>query len=138
MRLPEPGEQAAHAAWHDFRDRIVGYPQDRERPGVEGTSRLSAYLKLGTLHPRTLLADLGHDEGSETFRRELAWREFYAAVLAARPESARDYLHPQLKAMPYATGRTLEERLGAWTRGETGYPIVDAGMRQLLAVAGVE
>jgi deoxyribodipyrimidine photo-lyase len=133
VRLPEPGEQAAHAAWHDFRDRIVGYPQDRERPGVEGTSRLSAYLKLGTLHPRTLLADLGHDEGSETFRRELAWREFYAAVLAARPESARDYLRPQLKAMPYATGRTLEERLGAWTRGETGYPIVDAGMRQLLA-----
>ncbi|SFC31388.1 deoxyribodipyrimidine photo-lyase [Nocardioides terrae] len=133
VRLPEPGEEAAHAAWHAFRDRIADYPADRERPGVDGTSRMSAYLKLGTVHVRTLLADLGHDDGSDTFRRELAWREFYAAVLAARPESARDYLHPQLEAMPYATGRTLEKRLQAWERGETGYPIVDAGMRQLLA-----
>jgi deoxyribodipyrimidine photo-lyase len=133
LRLPDAGEEAAHAAWDDFRDRLSDYPEDRERPGVEGTSRMSAYLKLGTLHPRTLLADLGHDKGSDTFRRELAWREFYAAVLAAEPQSARDYLHPQLKGMPYATGRNLEKRLRAWERGETGYPIVDAGMRQLLA-----
>jgi len=133
VRLPDAGEEAAHAAWHEFHDRIADYPTDRDRPGVDGTSRMSAYLKLGTLHPRTLLADLGHDEGSDTYRRELAWREFYAAVLAARPDSARNYLHPQLKGLPYATGRTLEQRLRAWERGETGYPIVDAGMRQLLA-----
>jgi deoxyribodipyrimidine photo-lyase len=99
---------------------------------LDGTSRMSAYLKYGTLHPRTLLADLGPDEGSEKYRRELAWRDFYAAVLAAEPRSAREYLHPQLQRLPYATGRTFEARLGAWQRGETGYPIVDAGMRQLL------
>jgi len=132
VRLPEAGEEAAHAAWDDFRDRLADYPEDRERPAVDGTSRMSAYLKYGTLHPRTLLADLGHGRGDETYRRELAWREFYAAVLHARPESARDYLHPQLRGMPYATGELLDQRLQAWTRGMTGYPIVDAGMRQLL------
>jgi deoxyribodipyrimidine photo-lyase len=132
LRLPEAGEEAAHAAWDDFRDRLGEYADTRDRPDLDGTSRMSAYLKLGTLHPRTLLADLGHDPGSDAYRRELAWREFYAAVLAAEPQSARDYLHPQLKAMPYATGAMLEKRLGAWARGETGYPIVDAGMRQLL------
>jgi deoxyribodipyrimidine photo-lyase len=132
LRLPDAGEEAAHTAWDEFRERLSDYPVDRDRPAVEGTSRMSAYLKYGTLHPRTLLADLGHGKGDDTYRRELAWREFYAAVLHARPQSARDYLHPQLRAMPYATGRLLDERLGAWTRGETGYPIVDAGMRQLL------
>lgn len=132
LRLPEAGEDAAHATWEDFRDGLADYAADRDRVDLDGTSRLSAYLKYGALHPRTLLADLGHDEGSDKYRRELAWRDFYAAVLAAAPDSARDYLHPQLKGLPYATGRTLEQRLGAWARGETGYPIVDAGMRQLL------
>ena len=132
LRLPEAGERAAHTAWEEFHARVRDYADERDRVDLDGTSRLSAYLKLGALHPRTILADLGHDKGSDSFRRELAWREFYAAVLHARPESAREYLHPQLKAMPYATGRALETRLGAWARGETGYPIVDAGMRQLL------
>jgi deoxyribodipyrimidine photo-lyase len=135
LRLPEAGERAAHAAWEEFTARLHDYERDRDRVDLDGTSRLSAYLKLGNLHPRTLLADLPHGwgaEGGDAFRRELAWREFYAAVLHARPESAREYLHPQLRAMPYASGRALSQRLGAWEHGETGYPIVDAGMRQLL------
>lgn len=131
--LPEAGEQAALAAWEAFRERLPDYATERDRVDHDGTSRMSAYLKLGTLHPRTLLADLGQDEGSEAYRRELAWREFYAAVLHARPDSARDYLHPQLKAMPYVAGAALEAHLDAWREGRTGYPIVDAGMRQLLA-----
>jgi len=133
LRLPTAGERAAHDAWEAFRDRVHDYARDRDRVDLEGTSRLSPYLKLGALHPRTLLAGLGHDDGSESFRRELAWREFYAGVLHAWPQSARDYLRPQLRAMPYATGPQLRERLDAWQRGVTGYPIVDAGMRQLLA-----
>ena len=132
LRLPEAGERAAHAAWDAFAERLHDYERDRDRVDLEGTSRLSAYLKLGTLHPRTLLADLGHDRGSDTYRRELAWREFYAAVLHARPDSAREYLHPQLRGMPYAGGKELARRLDAWQGGVTGYPIVDAGMRQLL------
>lgn len=61
--------------------RLPDYQRDRDRPARPGTSRLSAALKLGELHPRTILARLTEHrgEGAETFRKELAWREFYAA-----------------------------------------------------------
>jgi len=129
--LPEAGEAAALAAWARFREVLPDYAEDRERADRDGSSRLSPYLKIGSIHPRTLLADLGPDE--DTFRRELAWREFYAAVLDAWPASAGEYFRPELRALPYAAGEELEERLDAWARGRTGYPLVDAGMRQLLA-----
>lgn len=131
LHMPEAGERAAHAAWAAFRDRAGRYAEDRDRPDLDGTTRLSAYLKLGAAHPRTLLADLGpHDDA---LRSELAWREFYAAVLHHWPASARNYFRPRLRALPYVTGDLLAERLEAWRRGRTGYPLVDAGMRQLLA-----
>jgi deoxyribodipyrimidine photo-lyase len=131
--LPDAGEAAAQAAWRRFRRRLDRYADERDRPDLDTTSRLSPYLKFGSIHPRTLLASLGSSDGDETFRRELAWREFYAAVLYFWPESAREYFDPTLADMPYATGRIGDERLEAWTQGRTGYPIVDAGMRQLLA-----
>ena len=94
------------------------------------------HLKYGEIHPRTLLRDLGaHDDadgpGPGTFRGELAWRDFYADVLFHRPDSAREYYRPELAEMEYATGDTARDRLAAWQRGRTGYPVVDAGMRQL-------
>ena len=130
--LPDAGEQAARAAWRRFRQAgLRRYSDDRDRPDLDHTSRMSVYLKYGAIHPRTLLADLGgHDE---TFRRELAWREFYAAVLHFWPDSARDYFVPSMARMPYATGEIADAHFAAWTAGRTGYPIVDAGMRQLLA-----
>lgn len=131
IALPEPGEAAALAAWAAFREQLADYPEDRERADRDGSSRLSPYLKIGSIHPRTLLADLGPED--DVFRRELAWREFYAAVLHAWPASARDYFRPQLRGLPYVTGEELRERLSAWQDGRTGYPLVDAGMRQLLA-----
>ncbi len=132
LQLPDAGEAAARAAWQTFRDeRLRSYADDRNWPGLNHTSRISPYLKWGAIHPRTLLADL--HESDETFRRELAWREFYAAVLHFWPHSAREYFVPQLAAMPYATGHVADDRFAAWTAGRTGYPIVDAGMRQLLA-----
>ncbi len=130
--LPEAGEAAARQAWAAFRrKRLIGYPEQRDRPDLDTTSRLSPYLHFGSLHPRTLLADL--DAGDETFRKELAWREFYAAVLHFWPASAREYFVPELARMPYSTGTSAADHLDAWQRGHTGYPIVDAGMRQLLA-----
>jgi deoxyribodipyrimidine photo-lyase len=89
---------------------------------------MSVYLKWGAIHPRTILADLG--PGDETYRKEIAWREFYAAVLHAWPESAREYYQPQFAAMAYDRPNT--NAFTAWREGRTGYPIVDAGMRQLL------
>lgn len=131
LRLPEAGEHAAMAAWSEFRDHLGRYPEERDRPAIEGTSRLSPYLKVGAVHPRTLLADVGPDD--DGFRRELAWRDFFAAVLHHWPTSARRYFRPEFARLPYVSGRLLEERLDAWRNGRTGYPLVDAGMRQLAA-----
>ncbi|WP_029430918.1 deoxyribodipyrimidine photo-lyase [Blastococcus sp. URHD0036] len=139
--LPPAGEAAAHEAWDRFRElRLSGYAEGRNLPAGDGTSRLSPHLKYGTIHPRTLLADLGHEGDGEAVRRftdELAWREFYADVLWHRPESAREYLRPELQALGYDSGAHAEELVRAWETGRTGFPIVDAGMRQLLGEAYV-
>jgi deoxyribodipyrimidine photo-lyase len=142
VELPPAGEAAAAAAWARFRDeRLPDYAEGRNTPGTDGTSRLSAYLKYGCIHPRTLLADLAaQDDGGEAVRRytdELAWRDFYADVLWHRPDSAREYLNPQLQGMGYDTGSDVEELVRAWEIGRTGFPIVDAGIRQLLGEAYV-
>ncbi|GAA3177158.1 deoxyribodipyrimidine photo-lyase [Blastococcus jejuensis] len=138
--LPPAGEAAARAAWRRFRDeRLPDYADARDVPGGDGTSRMSAYLKYGCIHPRTLLADLAEIPGDSARRYtdELAWREFYADVLWHRPETAREYLKPELQAMGYDDGPDAAELVKAWELGRTGFPIVDAGMRQLHAEAYV-
>jgi len=132
LGLPEVGEAAAAQAWQAFRDGpIEQYQHERNRPDRAGTSRMSVHLKWGAAHPRTLLADL--EPRHEVYRKELAWREFYADVLHHRPDSARQYYRPELKDLQHPTGALARQRLAAWAAGQTGYPIVDAGMRQLLA-----
>ena len=133
LELPEVGEPAALRAWHDYvAGGLAEYANERDRPDLDSTSRMSVHLKWGTIHPRTLLADLGASASHETYRKELAWREFYADVLFHSPQSAREYYHAELNQLPYATGKLAEDRFAAWAAGRTGYPIVDAGMRQLL------
>jgi len=134
--LPPAGEEAALERWHAFLDEgLVDYAETRDRPDLAGTSGMSAHLKLGEVHPRTMLADIaahpgGRTKGAQTFVTELAWREFYADVLWHRPDSAWADLKPALTGMTYdEPGEALE----AWKVGRTGYPLVDAGMRQLLA-----
>ncbi|MBT9256168.1 DNA photolyase family protein [Phycicoccus sp. MAQZ13P-2] len=131
--LPPVGEEAALRRFRAFRDdALTDYDDDRDRPALDATSRMSPYLKLGVVHPRTLLAELADRTGAgvETYRDELAWREFYADVLFHNPRSAWSDLRPALKGMRYDEP---EDAVEAWRRGETGYPVVDAGMRQLLA-----
>jgi deoxyribodipyrimidine photo-lyase len=132
LELPEAGEAAAHRRWAEFLEKVDDYEDDRDRPGIAGTSHLSVHLKWGELHPRTLLADLARKRsaGAATFRKELAWREFYADVLFHRPETAREYLRPEFARMSYDRPG---EQLEAWQQGRTGFPVVDAGMRQLRA-----
>ena len=127
--LPTAGEQAAMRRWRTFQDSLDDYPEARDRPDLDGTSQLSHALKWGEVHPRTLLADLD-PERHEVYAKELAWREFYADVLFHRPETAREYLRAE-----YARMRYLEpaEDFEAWCSGRTGFPFVDAGMRQLRA-----
>jgi deoxyribodipyrimidine photo-lyase len=85
------------------------------------------------VHPRQLLADLGDARSHAVFRSELAWREFYADVLFHDPDSARRNLQRKMDAMALDTDGDALDRFRAWATGTTGYPIVDAGMRQLLA-----
>ncbi|SDJ01662.1 deoxyribodipyrimidine photo-lyase [Frankineae bacterium MT45] len=134
LLLPPAGEAAALAAWTAFRsDHLDDYDTARDRPDQDATSRLSPHLHVGSIHPRTLLQQLGRSASAERFRKELAWRDFYAAVLHFWPASAREYFQPELAALPYAHGEPARRALTAWQQGRTGYPIVDAGMRQLLA-----
>lgn len=133
--LPEAGEEAALRRWADFRDgALADYGTDRDRADLDGVSRLSPYLKIGAVHPRTLLADLADGrrhlgDGAERYATELAWREFYADVLWHHPRSAWHDLRAGLESMAYDDeGEAVE----AWRQGRTGYPVVDAAMRQLL------
>ena len=133
ITLPPVGEQAALELWEEFRDRALSsYDEGRDRPDLRGTSQLSAHLRWGEIHPRTILADLDDSPSHTVFRKEIAWREFYADVLHHAPESARTWLNPRFAQMDYDEGADADERFEAWRTGRTGYPFVDAGMRQLL------
>jgi deoxyribodipyrimidine photo-lyase len=134
--LPEPGEAAARERWERFvRERVDEYADGRDRPDLPGTSRMSVYLKYGCVHPRTLLADLAsvRSQGAQTYRDELAWRDFYADVLDQRPDSARRNYDRSFDALVTDTGPAADRLFAAWQEGRTGFPVVDAGMRQLLA-----
>lgn len=127
--LPAAGERSAQLAWRRFRDEAaIEYSKMRDRPDLDRTSRLSCHLKVGSLHPRTLLAELGASDSR--FVAELAWREFYAAVLAAWPETARASFQARMSHLQWDDDPA---RFSAWIEGRTGYPLVDAGMRQLRA-----
>ncbi len=133
VELVPAGEQAARRAWASFLEhRLEGYADSRDIPGGESTSRMSTYLRWGEIHPRTLLGDLAprRSEAAAAYRSELAWREFYADVLWHRPDSAREDYRAQLSGMTYDDPG---EEFEAWKQGRTGFPIVDAGMRQLNA-----
>ncbi len=132
--LPAAGEAAAWERADAFlADAVFRYDEARNDPGIEGTSRLSPYLKFGTIHPRQLLDRLGDTRDEDVFRSELCWRDFYAEVLFQRPDSARNAFVAKMVDMEIDEGPLADERFDAWRTGQTGYPIVDAGMRQLLA-----
>jgi deoxyribodipyrimidine photo-lyase len=135
IALPEPGEEAAHRRLDRFvRRSLDTYRNERDRPDLDSTSRLSAYLRFGCLHPRQLLARLEPlNPSHERFVTQLCWREFYADMLHHRPDAARQSYRPEWHRMEVDEGPLADRRFHAWTQGLTGYPVVDAGMRQLLA-----
>ncbi len=93
---------------------------------------MSAHLKFGSIHPRTLAADLDlRGAGAQAFLRELAFRDFYADVLHHWPASAWRNWNGQFDGIRTDTGPEAERRFEAWKAGQTGFPFVDAGMRQL-------
>jgi deoxyribodipyrimidine photo-lyase len=130
--LPEPGERGAHTRLDEFATAgLAGYEKTHDLPAVDGTSGLSAPLACGELSPRQVAWAARQAVGEEVaaqFVRQLAWREFSYNVLAADPDSLDEPLRREFSAMPW---RDDPESLVAWTAGRTGWPIVDAGMRQL-------
>ena len=134
LRLPIAGEAATWARWESWSaTALSSYKEDRNNPGVDGTSRLSAQLRFGVVHPRQLLACLDGSSGAEVFRSELAWREFYADVLFHQPHTAWQNLQKKMDVLPIDTGAEAKQKFAAFCAAQTGYPIVDAGIRQMLA-----
>lgn len=126
------GERRALERWQEFRSRS-GYAALRDRPDLDGTTRLSAALRFGEIHPRTMLADLGDNVDDAKLRSELAWREFSGHLLHHFPHTAATALDCRYDRMRWDTGSAADARFDAWRDGRTGYPFVDAGMRQLRA-----
>jgi deoxyribodipyrimidine photo-lyase len=129
--LPTAGEDAAWKRWKQFKkNALAQYDEARNRPDLDGTSMLSHHLKYGEIHPRSLLAELKPEH--IVFIKEICWREFYADILFHNPTSSSRSLDARYDSiMPWASGAEAEKLLDAWCQGRTGYPIVDAGMRQL-------
>jgi deoxyribodipyrimidine photo-lyase len=126
-----PGEAAAARTLDRFlADSIREYADNRDRPDQSGTSRLSPYLHFGELSPRQVWHAVTRraGPGSEPFLRQLGWREFGHHLFHYVPETPLRPLRPEFAAFPWEDDL---EGLAAWQRGETGYPLVDAGMRQL-------
>lgn len=128
------GESAAWRRFDEWSSRAMDrYKDDRNNPALDGTSMMSPYLKFGVVHPRQLLDRLDATSGAEHFRSEIAWREFYADVLFHQPRTAWENLQPKMDAIKVDTDDAARERFAVFCRGETGYPVVDAGIRQMLA-----
>ena len=111
-------------------DGVAEYTDNHDALGRDKTSRLSPYLHFGCLSPREVEGRLPRGKGPDAFRRQLCWRDFYMHVLLHFPRNARSEFQERYRGKigwSYA-----EERFEAWCQGRTGYPLVDAGMRQLL------
>lgn len=134
--LPPAGEDAAVARLDAFlAGPAASYDGRRDAPAADATTRLSPYLKYGCISPRQVLAPLGRADAAEKLRSELAWRDFCADVLWHRPDSAWRSVQEPMAALRVDEGADADARFEAWASGCTGYPLVDAGMRQLLAEA---
>ncbi|WP_062386086.1 cryptochrome/photolyase family protein [Demequina iriomotensis] len=148
-------QRAAHgdaddplAARHEFRERRIvqawedyaasglhRYAAERDRPDLDSTSHLSVPLAFGQIHPRTVLAATAAvaGEAARKLESELAWRDFHADVLFRHPRAQRESLTAVLPEDSWLTGPEADEAFMAWRDGRTGFPLVDAGMRQLAA-----
>ncbi|MDM5297790.1 deoxyribodipyrimidine photo-lyase [Bacillus pumilus] len=133
-RFDQIGEDHAKKTLQSFiQKRMRGYHDNRDIPSVFGTSKLSRFLKTGTISIRTIfhaVSDeaLFEDEGRETFIKELAWRDFYHMIYVHFPEMKEKEINSAFRGMKWNVDEALFE---AWCKGETGFPLVDAGMRQL-------
>jgi deoxyribodipyrimidine photo-lyase len=130
-----PGEAGAQKSLEAFASKVGRYHEARNLPSEPGSSQLSPHLHFGEISPAQVwhrLTDAG--AGLNTFQKELGWRDFTTGVIARAPDYAERHGRPAFDRFPWRTGKDAQADLRAWQRGRTGYPIVDAGMRQLWAI----
>jgi deoxyribodipyrimidine photo-lyase len=122
--------------WTAFRQRLADYAAQRDRPALAATSRLSAHLRFGTVSIRELVrhARSRRGAGAKAWLGELIWREFYFAILAARPDVVDHAFRPAYDALRWEDDETV---FRAWCEGRTGYTLVDAAMRELNATGNM-
>jgi deoxyribodipyrimidine photo-lyase len=130
------GSRGAEALLDDFLDRIADYDAKRDYPALKGPSYLSVHLRFGTVSIRRL-ARLAHelmqggDHGAEVWLSELIWRDFYHQVMHHHPHAMTSAFRPEYDAIAWETGPQADELFAAWCEGRTGFPLVDAAMRQI-------
>ena len=133
----QPGEEGAHKNVREaIEDKIASYTHDRDFPAVDGTSLLSAHLRFGEISPRQIWQQVATQMDGEQcapFLRQLMWRDFSYALLHHWPHIPQQPFKQQFEKFPWqkASNKNVAKQLHAWQTGTTGYPIVDAGMRQL-------
>ena len=137
---PTPGEEQALLRLRAFVESgLTTYAEDRDRPDRTGTSKLSVALAFGEIHPRTVIAATRpvSGDGARAYERQLSWRDFHADTLWRHPEALEKPLTPVFTpSIPVRQGRA-EALFDAWREGRTGYPFVDAGMRELAVTGGM-
>ncbi|MDO6563347.1 deoxyribodipyrimidine photo-lyase [Amphritea sp. 1_MG-2023] len=138
-RLTDHWEITEAAAWQRLQrftnERLENYPQGRDYPALEATSTLSPYLQWGQISPRQIWyysqqqgSHPGLEEQLDTFLKELAWREFSYYQLYHNPNITTENLNPRFNRFPW---KNQPEQCHQWQQGMTGFPIIDAGMREL-------
>jgi len=127
-----PGAPGAAARVEEFVDEaLTNYAADRDRPDLRGTSRLSPHLRFGEISPRQVwhaIDSHADGDGKDAYLREIGWRDFSYHLLFHWPDMPEKPLRPEFGGFPW---RDDAKALAAWQQGRTGYPIVDAGMREL-------
>lgn len=134
--LPKAGSMEAWLRMNEFSSRIKDYAGHRDIPEIDGTSKLSMFLKNGSITSSQIIARLNLDQssnwkdasGAGKYLKEIIWREFYYHILFHRPDVEHQSFLPAYRHLPWENRQEWFER---WCEGTTGYPIVDAGMRQL-------
>ena len=130
-----PGEAGAHQRLDHFAGQAADYGARRNLPAEEGTSHLSPHLHHGELSPRQAWHRVADAGGSvRTFLGELGWRDYAQGIIAQFPDYGTANARGAFDTLPWRTDKAAAADLRAWQRGRTGYPIVDAGMRQLWAM----
>jgi len=129
-----PGEAGAAERLDQFVDKARHYNETRNLPSTDGTSSLSPHLHFGEISPTTAWHVTMKAGGSvDVFLKELVWRDYAQNIILAYPEYGHKNARDAFDKLPWRSGNEADSDLRAWQKGRTGYPIVDAGMRQLWA-----